>query len=594
MKPILTSILLFTVSTLACQAFVLSTDPEKKHPIKWDFSGTSTLVDPNVFDRITKTIRYYIAEDAFTEANREAELNAVKSSFDQWEAVPDTNIRFDYVGLAPADIDAITDNTNAVFWTKSTKISDGREDLSFAAGAALCELVAPSNLAGEITGDFIVKECDIALNGLLTWFTDPTLENNPSKMVEGFMLHEIGHLLGIRHSPVGASSMFHLGGPGLTTLAGLSADEVLAAQFLYPTKDFNFGSIHGTITKNGEPVLGAMVFLEDSDGNIISGSATEEDGSYEFLAVPGGDYKVWSSPVYSLDSSFFLIVGLQIKNPEFFEADTQFLPTEKLPVSLTGGETATQDFQVNQGISSRLPIFIRSASADPFLFVQESVPTTIKQGTQNVSVGLFFEEELPENAILEISGNDITLSDQTTGLLDFTVVQFHHISAVVSVAEDAKPGIRTFKVTFGDEIVYANGFLEILPAFPDYNFDGVDDLFQRDFWPLFTTAEADPDLDPDEDGLTNKEESIAGTNPLDGASILEIDRTAYSLDGAVIEWKGRSGNKYQLMTKDAVEGVWVPLDAPFIAETDDNGIISFQDSSADGRVRFYQVVALSR
>jgi hypothetical protein len=47
------------------------------------YNLVSPNADPNVVNRSTKAIRYFIASDAYSAANRDAELNAVRACFAQ-------------------------------------------------------------------------------------------------------------------------------------------------------------------------------------------------------------------------------------------------------------------------------------------------------------------------------------------------------------------------------------------------------------------------------------------------------------------------------------------------------------------------------
>ena len=86
---------------------------------------------------------------------------------------------------------------------------------------------------------------------------------------------------------------------------------------------------------------------------------------------------------------------------------------------------------------------------------------------------------------------------------------------------------------------WANGFVEILPAFPDYNFDGLDDRFQRRYFPLFTQATAAPTADPDGDGVVNALEYFAGTDPTKATSRLRLDSGG---------WRSGSDLAFQLLS----------------------------------------------
>jgi hypothetical protein len=164
------------------------------------------------------------------------------------------------------------------------------------------------------------------------------------------------------------------------------------------------------------------------------------------------------------------------------------------------------------------------------------------------------------------------------------------ISAVVSVSTNATPGLRTFTVTQGGNVAHANGFVEILPAVPDYNFDGLDDRFQRQWFSPFTSTNAAAGADPDNDGFINSSENVAGTNPTNTTSLLKIDSIAQDVTGARVTWRSVPGKSYQLLWRAPVHaGGWTAVGAPVLAST---SITNKLDPAGTATNRFYRVLVL--
>src|ERR1044072_6376844 len=65
--------------------------------LKWNVN--SPQLSGAVVNPTTKAIRYYIASDAFSSANRDNEINTVRACFDQWQSIPGSQIRFEFAGL---------------------------------------------------------------------------------------------------------------------------------------------------------------------------------------------------------------------------------------------------------------------------------------------------------------------------------------------------------------------------------------------------------------------------------------------------------------------------------------------------------------
>jgi hypothetical protein len=193
------------------------------------------------------------------------------------------------------------------------------------------------------------------------------------------------------------------------------------------------------------------------------------------------------------------------------------------------------------------------------------------------------------NATLAISGNGLTVGAPVFRTNAF-MTGLNFISVLVSVSTNATPGMRTFTVQQGTNVARANGFLEILPAVPDYNFDGLDDVFQRKWFPLFTVTNAAPTADPDGDGFLNTSENIAGTNPTNATSLLKIDSITNNVSGATVTWRSVPGKSYQLLFRSPVTvSNWTAVGTPVIAG---GATASKLDPATVISNRFYRVQVL--
>jgi hypothetical protein len=125
-----------------------------------------------------------------------------------------------------------------------------------------------------------LKHADIVFNGVnYAWFTDITDTNTTKQFVDGVALHEIGHMIGLDHSPLGSATMFWRGSAGVNPQNGLHADDIAGARFIYPTNGGTYGALMGTIQKIGSPVLGAVITAYDAATNTVAGTLSRADGS---------------------------------------------------------------------------------------------------------------------------------------------------------------------------------------------------------------------------------------------------------------------------------------------------------------------------
>ena len=572
-------IALFLAIAMPANAFVQSRTGggNARH---WDLVTLDASVNTNVVNRSTRAIRYFLASDGYSTTNTAAELNAVRASFAQWQAVSGTILKFEDAGtVAPgADINT-SDHRNVVFWAKTSPlVNGGMTDISGLLGITFTSFLS----------DGTITEADIALNGFnYDWFTDFSDSNNPAQFVESTATHEIGHFIGLAHSPVGSASMLWVGNDGVDLQAGLSSDDIAAVRYVYrATNQINArATLKGKVTKGGTGILGAAVTVEDTATNIVAGTVTGTDGSYEMPALPAGAYQVRVSPLDPIGSSDWLVRGRDISF-DFDSADTGFLPTSGDNVTLTAGATNTLNIAVVAGNPAFRISIIRYPSLTSGSYRWASLPTALRPGQSNYFIGVASADLPTSGATLTLTGDGLTQGPVTFNPNAFgTGLNF--ISTKISVATNATPGMRTLIVQQGNDIAYANGFLEILPPMPDFNFDGLDDTFQRKYFSLFTSSNAAPNVDPDGDGFPNASEYAAGTNPTDAASLMKIDSVTHDATGTTVAWRSVAGKRYQLLSRALVgNGAWTAVGTPITAV---GATTQGFDASGTTGNRFYRV-----
>ncbi len=586
--------MLALVAATQARAFVMDVNPAGQRQ-RWNLLTPVAGLSTNSVNTNTHSIRYFLASDAFSTTNTAAELNAVRASFAQWQSVPGTHLKFEDAGLVAPGVDINTsDGTNVVFWVKNSagSINGGLDNIYDAFGITYTRYDANNTLL----------EADIVLNGWdqvgYTWFTDITETNNPGIFIEGVALHEIGHFLGLKHSPVGGATMLWTGPVGVNSWAGLSSDEVAAARALYPAAvpPVPLGNLKGVVTMNSSPVFGAVVTAEDSAGNVVAGTISRTNGVYELPALPVGSYQVRVTPLDNPLAGYTLITGFDISaeqdassNYIYDAVETNFLPTTNIVAVLTSGTTNTLNFAVKSGTPFlRISHILAQAADGPTGII---TPFALRPGQSNVVVGVLFPIDTLTNGLtLQIPGAGLTVGVVTIDVTTFAP-GLTAISATVGVASNAPPGLRTFVIQRnGTNVAYANGFLEISPLVRDDNFDGLDDLFQRKYFPLFTAPQAGPNADPDGDTFTNLAESIAGTNPTNAASLLKIQSVVQNGSGSTITWQSVAGKKYQVFSRADFSGTtWQVVGLPVTA----TGVTaSYLDTTAKSGFKFYRVQVL--
>ena len=573
----------------AATAFVLFKN-EDDQPLRWRLDDLDPLVHPNVVNRDTRAIRYYLARDAWSAKNAAAELDAIRAAIGQWQSVPGTILKFEEGGLVPPGVDVNgEDNTNVIYWVKK------------AAGNGA---VWVNNERAEISGalavtfpmyfdDHTIVEADMVFNGVdHRWFTDYNNSFSADNFVEAVALHEFGHFIGLQHSPLGAATMFSRTGAGVGLAVGLLRDEIAATQALYgePAALARLGSITGKVTMEPGLVFGAVVLAEDAHGNIIQSTVTERNGRYELMALPPATYRLRVAPLHSPDTQPHPLVRDIDISIEREGAETNFRPTGYKQVAVGVGKTATLDFAVNNGKAQFYISAVRPPTTKQNLLELAFEPIAIGRTGKKQMIGVYSPTLPTSGATLRLTGDGVVYGKTTYNPNAFD--GFNMISVEVTVAKNAAPGVRSLFVQKGNDKAYLNGFAEILSGEEDYNFDGLDDRWQREHFAVFSSAEAHADADADADGYTNREEYVSGKSPTDAGSfpLLEIGSITVDEQGTTIQWGSVPGKRYQVWSKpDVALAKWRKTGASVKAQ---RSFTFFTDPSERKAFQFYRVQVL--
>jgi hypothetical protein len=158
----------------------------------------------------------------------------------------------------------------------------------------------------------VITEADIVLNPYQQFSTDGTFGTFD---LESVLTHEIGHLLGLDHSPLISSTMHESYGRngmfGLQNFAArsLSASDIAAVRALYgqtPADDNCCSTISGkALFANGRPVKGANVWLEEiGSGRVISMKEIAADGSFRFNGIADGKFSILAEDTRAIKTGF--------------------------------------------------------------------------------------------------------------------------------------------------------------------------------------------------------------------------------------------------------------------------------------------------
>ncbi len=221
---------------------------------------------------------------------------AVQRALDSWSAA--SGIKFLVV---PAAADSISpagagDGVNLV------TVAPTSENLAIFAGGnnAARTRVHYDQLTGEIgEADIVINPYPRSADGSALLFTT---DGTPGTYdLQSTFAHEIGHLLGLNHSNVIASTMQEtqalngtFGMPAFDERS-LSESDRIAVQTLYGSCE-SLGTITGKVLNNlssrPTPAGGAHVWIESVDsGRVVASSIVDAAGKCSFGCLPAGEYR---------------------------------------------------------------------------------------------------------------------------------------------------------------------------------------------------------------------------------------------------------------------------------------------------------------
>jgi hypothetical protein len=116
--------------------------------------------------------------------------------------------------------------------------------------------------------------------------------------------------------------------------------------------------------------------------------------------------------------------------------------------------------------------------------------------------------------------------------------------------------IRVAVTNLASGVGGVNSFTVNLLVQPDFDGDGAGDAWEAQYG-FNTNSIADGAADPDEDGASNRDEFVAGTDPLNGASVLRLERVA---GNSALQFVAQSNLSYSLQWRtNLASAAWMSL-----------------------------------
>ncbi|MCC7509699.1 MAG: matrixin family metalloprotease [Planctomycetes bacterium] len=263
-------------------------------PVRWDLNNVAAL--PNVANR---RVLYEIGDSGCADAANFLgpinEFQAVQDAFANWRNVNESEINFEFTGATTNEATSANDNRNVVRWVGS----------NISTGVFAVTITTFDTTTGRIVdADMQLNDRDFTWNTLGATATQGIVGRS---MIENVVTHEIGHIVGLDHSQVSASTMYFASSPGLIEQTVIDRDTrapIINDYTNAAVTDASLGIVQGQVTTSGSPAFGVEVLLINfATGRVVMGGISEGSagpfaaGSYQIANVPPGVYLALATPV---------------------------------------------------------------------------------------------------------------------------------------------------------------------------------------------------------------------------------------------------------------------------------------------------------
>lgn len=438
---------------------------------------------------------------------------AILAALDRWSSITGSILRFD----APTAVES--DSVQADSQSLIT-FADTPANRAITSGA-----VAVTQLVSTVNG--VLTDTDIVFNPAFVFST--TLRPGTFD-IEGTLVHELGHAIGMSHSGAVSSTMFAFTTRGSADLRSLATDDAAFARATYPPAGApNLGSlIVDTRFANGQSARGVLVTAISRSTNTLFSSLSDTTGRAVMRGMPSGDYIIYAEPANGP------------ANPSHF---SQRFVQASIATTIAGGPDFPTTFFVQPFFETAATLTLRSGSdllniegagaAEEGSSVESDFGAIVKPG------GNYFVElygaGLGDPSVSLSSISFLGSGASILGPLERFEVEFLDGSVLpllrfpITVAPSAPTGSLSVMVRLGDELAIFTALLEIQEPTPTPTFtsNGVVNAAS------FETGSISPGsiISIFGEELGSPETGIGVFDPLSGGLIEILQGVSVSVDG---------------------------------------------------------------
>lgn len=347
-----------------------------------------------------------------------------------------------------------------------------------------------------------------------------------------------------------SNQVFRAVGPGITSVAGQSAN--LGRLFVNNDDSMLFVGLDRTMIRDDQNIY---LFIQTPG----------LDGVESMAGVGNGQLDPLGQGVDGLDALKYLSFT------NFHPAVACILGDELIDAQARDFKRPAAQFSTGQGVYylnptlDDVPVFqLQQFNRNP---EREPVP-----GEQNAD---HIEIVLPLESLGTLKPGDVIK-------VGAVVARASLLTNSESLMQEMDAGFIGYSLTNIGQANFVLEGLEVQMASPtDVDMDGLHDDWEMRYGldALSAIGEDGPDGDPDGDGMTNLQEQLAGTDPMDAASELSLVFTRMEGGTLRLTWPVVSGRKYLLEYADEANSSFAPVpSAPFPRRAQTAGEMSFEDA----------------
>lgn len=281
----LTLLCFLSICVLWCNAHVRLVNPTNGMPLIWSHP---------------QAIEVVLSSRAAGDLSLAEQETALRNALDTWNRV---------AGTAAHLVEELSPEQRARTDFASTDLhliafDEDNSSGYFPAGSGIVALTPISFLA-----DGKIIDADILFNGAYSFSTKG---EHGRFDLQDVATHELGHLLGLDHSPWASGSMYPFADTAVLLHRSLALDEAHALVQAYPLAQ---GAALSAVLRraDAQPLRGAHVVLRDERGRPVASTLSDSHGALTISGLAPGTYQLYAAPVDHPVGAMHLGAGHEIE-----------------------------------------------------------------------------------------------------------------------------------------------------------------------------------------------------------------------------------------------------------------------------------------